>query len=29
MVKVIKAHAKEISGFVAEGMPAMMRDMMR
>jgi hypothetical protein len=29
MIELIKAHAREISGFVAEGMPAMMRDMMR
>ena len=29
MVKLIKAHAKEISGFVVEGMPAMMKGMMR
>ena len=29
MVKLIKAHAREISGFVTDGMPAMMRDMMR
>ena len=29
MVELIKAHAREISGFVAEGMPAMMRGMMR
>lgn len=29
MVKVIKAHAQEISGFVDEGMPAMMRGMMQ
>ena len=28
MVKVIEAHAKEISGFVANGMPAMMHGMM-
>ncbi|MDE2166337.1 MAG: hypothetical protein KGJ66_08365 [Alphaproteobacteria bacterium] len=29
MVQLIKAHAKEISGFVTEGMPAMMKGMMR
>ena len=29
MVKVIRAHAREITGFVKEGMPAMMQDMMR
>lgn len=29
MVKLIKGHAREISGFVTDGMPAMMRDMMR
>jgi hypothetical protein len=29
MVELIKAHAREITGFVDEGMPAMMRDMMR
>lgn len=29
MIELIKAHAREISGFVTEGMPAMMRDMMR
>ncbi len=29
MVKLIRAHAREITGFVAEGMPAMMRGMMR
>ena len=29
MVAVIRAHAREISGFVREGMPAMMREMMR
>lgn len=29
MVAVIRAHAREISGFVREGMPAMMRGMMR
>lgn len=29
MVKLIKAHAREISGFVADGMLAMMRDIMR
>jgi hypothetical protein len=29
MVELIQAHAREITGFVAEGMPAMMRDMMR
>lgn len=27
MIELIKAHAQEISGFVAEGMPAMMRGM--
>ena len=29
MVAVIRQHAREISGFVREGMPAMMRGMMR
>lgn len=29
MINLIQAHAREISGFVTEGMPAMMRDMMR
>ncbi|MGH7036780.1 MAG: hypothetical protein ACREE1_01390 [Stellaceae bacterium] len=29
MVAVIRAHAREISGFVREGMPAMMRGMMQ
>lgn len=29
MVELIRAHAREISGFVAQGMPAMMRGMMR
>jgi hypothetical protein len=29
MVKLIQAHAREITGFVIEGMPAMMRGMMR
>lgn len=29
MIALIKAHAQEISGFVAEGMPAMMRGMGR
>jgi hypothetical protein len=29
MVKLIHAHAKEITGFVEEGMPSMMRGMMR
>jgi hypothetical protein len=29
MVKVIQAHAEEINGFVEDGMPAMMRDMMQ
>lgn len=29
MVAIIHAHAREISGFVREGMPAMMRQMMR
>jgi hypothetical protein len=29
MIELIKAHAREISGFVTEGMPAMMRDMMQ
>ncbi len=29
MVAVIRAHAREIDGFVREGMPAMMRGMMR
>ena len=29
MIELIKAHAREITGFVNEGMPAMMRDMMR
>lgn len=28
MIKLIQAHAREITGFVVEGMPAMMRDMM-
>lgn len=28
MVRVIRAHAREITGFVKEGMPAMMRGMM-
>ncbi|HVB78747.1 MAG TPA: hypothetical protein VNE82_02220 [Candidatus Binataceae bacterium] len=28
MVEVIRAHAREVTGFVKEGMPAMMRDMM-
>lgn len=28
MVEVIRAHAREVSGFVLEGMPAMMRGMM-
>ncbi|MGH8745178.1 MAG: hypothetical protein ACREUK_01655, partial [Burkholderiales bacterium] len=28
MVEVIRAHAREITGFVKEGMPAMMRGMM-
>lgn len=28
MAAVIRAHAREVSGFVSEGMPAMMRDMM-
>jgi hypothetical protein len=28
MIELIQAHAREISGFVTEGMPAMMRDMM-
>ena len=29
MVELIKAHGREISGFVDEGMPAMMQDMIR
>jgi hypothetical protein len=29
MIELIKAHAREITGFVTEGMPAMMRDMMQ
>ncbi|MEO9190683.1 MAG: hypothetical protein ABI224_11915 [Acetobacteraceae bacterium] len=29
MIKVIQSHAREITGFVREGMPAMMRGMMR
>jgi hypothetical protein len=29
MIKVIREHAQEISGFVEKGMPAMMRGMMR
>jgi hypothetical protein len=29
MVAVIRAHARELNGFVRQGMPAMMRDMMR
>lgn len=29
MVELIKAHAREVTGFVTDGMPAMMRDMMR
>jgi hypothetical protein len=29
MVAIIRAHAREINGFVREGMPAMMRGMMR
>ena len=29
MVEVIRAHARELNGFVREGMPAMMRGMMR
>lgn len=29
MIELIQAHAREISGFVAEGMPAMMRGMMQ
>lgn len=29
LVKTIRAHADEVSGFVKEGMPAMMREMMR
>jgi hypothetical protein len=29
MVAVIRAHARELNDFVREGMPAMMRDMMR
>jgi hypothetical protein len=29
MIELIKAHAREITGFVDDGMPAMMRDMMR
>lgn len=29
MAQLIQAHAREITGFVDEGMPAMMRDMMR
>ena len=29
MVAIIRAHAQEINGFVKEGMPAMMRGMMR
>ncbi|WGR94924.1 hypothetical protein MTX20_12690 [Bradyrhizobium sp. ISRA435] len=29
MVELIKAHAREITGFVDEGMPAMMRNMMQ
>jgi hypothetical protein len=29
MVAIIRQHAREISGFVREGMPAMMHDMMR
>ena len=29
MVTLVQAHAREITGFVVEGMPAMMRDMMR
>ena len=28
LVKAIRAHAKEVSGFVSDGMPAMMRGMM-
>jgi hypothetical protein len=29
MVELIQAHAREITGFVNEGMPAMMRGMMQ
>lgn len=29
LVKTIRAHADEVSGFVKDGMPAMMREMMR
>jgi len=29
LVRVIRLHAREVSGFVTEGMPAMMRMMMR
>ena len=29
LAKVIRAHAREVSGFVAEGMQAMMRDLMQ
>jgi hypothetical protein len=29
MVAIIRQHARELNGFVREGMPAMMRDMMR
>jgi hypothetical protein len=29
MIKIIQSHAREITGFVREGMPAMMRGMMR
>lgn len=29
MVSIIKAHARELDGFAAEGMPAMMRGMMK
>ena len=28
LVKAIRAHAQEVSGFVRDGMPAMMRGMM-
>jgi hypothetical protein len=29
MIKIIQSHAREITGFVREGVPAMMRGMMR
>jgi len=28
LTRAIRAHAREVTGFVVEGMPAMMRDMM-